>query len=141
MARAIGNYPDLAAVWGDILEQRMAGLIETARDQAQTTIVEALFAPSLAGSLALALTQLRPDVASLRSAAQQMLFTSLVLSPLQISVDQQLVDRLRDLAEDNPAAYLPDLATSLNNLSNLLAELGRRDEAHQVRAEAQQLAQ
>jgi hypothetical protein len=128
LARAIGNYPELAAGWGDILEQRLAGLIEAARGQAQTTTVEALFAPSLAGSLALALTQLRPDVASLRSAAQQMLFTSLVLIPLQIAIDQQLVDRARELADNNPAAYLSDLAGSLNNLSNRLAEAGRREE-------------
>ena len=35
----------------------------------------------------------------------------------------------RRLAAANPAAYEPDLATSLNNLSIRLAEAGRRDEA------------
>ncbi|WFE93555.1 tetratricopeptide repeat protein [Micromonospora sp. WMMD987] len=35
----------------------------------------------------------------------------------------------RRLAEVNPAAYLPDLAGSLNSLGVLLSELGRREEA------------
>jgi hypothetical protein len=47
----------------------------------------------------------------------------------------------RQLAQANPAAYLPDLAMSLNNLSVDLADAGRREEAHQARAEARQLAQ
>jgi tetratricopeptide (TPR) repeat protein len=33
------------------------------------------------------------------------------------------------LAEANPAAYLPDLASSVNNLGNRLSEVGRREEA------------
>ena len=36
---------------------------------------------------------------------------------------------LRQLAADNPDAYLPDLAASLNNLGNRLAEAGQREEA------------
>ncbi|MEN8655056.1 tetratricopeptide repeat protein [Streptomyces sp. 21So2-11] len=39
------------------------------------------------------------------------------------------VTALRRLAEANPAAYLPNLAGSLNNLAVQLAEIGRRDEA------------
>ena len=42
---------------------------------------------------------------------------------------EEAVDVCRRLAAANPAAYLPDLATSLNNLGIRLAELGRRDEA------------
>ena len=34
----------------------------------------------------------------------------------------------RRLAAGNPAAYEPDLASSLNNLSIRLADAGRRDE-------------
>jgi Tetratricopeptide repeat len=36
---------------------------------------------------------------------------------------------LPGLAAARPAAFRPDLATSLNNLSNTLAELGRREDA------------
>jgi hypothetical protein len=39
------------------------------------------------------------------------------------------------VAEANPAAYLPDLAaSSLNNLSNGLADAGRPQEAEVIRA-------
>jgi tetratricopeptide (TPR) repeat protein len=42
---------------------------------------------------------------------------------------QEATDLYRQLADTNPAAYLPDLAMSLNNLGARLSELGRRDEA------------
>jgi hypothetical protein len=43
------------------------------------------------------------------------------------------------LAAANAAAYEPDLAMSLNNLSLRLAEAGRRDEAERARQEAAEL--
>ena len=42
---------------------------------------------------------------------------------------EEAVTVYRRLAEANPAAYLRDLATSLNNLGVFLSEVGRRDEA------------
>ena len=39
-------------------------------------------------------------------------------------------------AAANPAAYEPALARSLNNLSNRLAEAGRREDADPARSEA-----
>jgi len=39
------------------------------------------------------------------------------------------VEICRRLSQANPVAYLPDLATSLNNLGAILSELGRREEA------------
>ena len=42
----------------------------------------------------------------------------------------------RQLAEASPAAYLPDLAGSLNNLANRLGESGRREEALETAGEA-----
>jgi tetratricopeptide (TPR) repeat protein len=42
----------------------------------------------------------------------------------------------RRLAEANPAAYLPDLAASLNNLGIRLSDLGRREEALALTEEA-----
>ncbi|MEU5130000.1 hypothetical protein AB0G96_28310, partial [Streptomyces mobaraensis] len=41
---------------------------------------------------------------------------------------QEAADHYRALAQTNPDAYLPDLATSLNNLSIQLGEVGRREE-------------
>ncbi|MEV0900430.1 tetratricopeptide repeat protein [Actinoplanes sp. NPDC049802] len=46
-----------------------------------------------------------------------------------LAPSQQAVTIRRQLADTNPAAYLPYLAASLNNLGNRLSELGRRDEA------------
>ena len=42
----------------------------------------------------------------------------------------------RQLAAVNPAAYEPDLAFSLNNLSIRLAEAGRQEDADRARREA-----
>ncbi|MET9593160.1 hypothetical protein ABZY45_19795, partial [Streptomyces sp. NPDC006516] len=39
---------------------------------------------------------------------------------------EEAVGHYRTLAEATPDAYLPDLATSLNNLSIRLGEVGRR---------------
>ena len=46
---------------------------------------------------------------------------------------------LRRLAAQRPDAFLPALATSLNNLGNRLSNLGRREEALQATAEAVRL--
>src|ERR1700724_3463926 len=42
---------------------------------------------------------------------------------------EQAVELRRELATSQPDAFRPDLAMSLNNLSNRLGELGRREEA------------
>ena len=42
---------------------------------------------------------------------------------------EEAVTIRRQLARDRPAAFLPDLATALNNQSARLAELGRWEEA------------
>jgi tetratricopeptide (TPR) repeat protein len=49
---------------------------------------------------------------------------------------EEAVTIYRRLTETNPAAYLPDLAMSLNNLGNWLAEVGRRQEALAATEEA-----
>lgn len=41
---------------------------------------------------------------------------------------EDFLPEYRRLAEQRPDAYLPNLASSLNNLSNRLGELGRREE-------------
>jgi hypothetical protein len=47
--------------------------------------------------------------------------------------------RQSNRAAQRPAAFLPDLATSLDNLGSRLGELSRHDEALQATAEAVQL--
>ena len=49
---------------------------------------------------------------------------------------QEAVELYRDLAEQNPDAFTPDLAGSLNNLANRLSEVGRREEAVLLAQEA-----
>ncbi len=44
------------------------------------------------------------------------------------AIDEAVTIR-RQLAHDRPAAFLPDLATALNNQSGRLAELGRWEDA------------
>jgi len=58
---------------------------------------------------------------------------------------QEAVEIYRQLAQENPQAFLPDLARSLNNLGYALSALGRREEALLATQEAvgiyRQLAQ
>ena len=62
-----------------------------------------------------------------------------------LEVGREAVTIRRQLAQDNPAAYLPDLATSLNNLASSSARSGQREEALEMAREAvtirRQLAQ
>ncbi|HEY6795110.1 MAG TPA: tetratricopeptide repeat protein, partial [Kineosporiaceae bacterium] len=51
------------------------------------------------------------------------------LTDAAAELTQRLSDAYRELAAGRPDAFLPDLAMSLNNLSNRLADLGRREEA------------
>ncbi|MFF8769123.1 tetratricopeptide repeat protein, partial [Kitasatospora sp. NPDC015120] len=54
--------------------------------------------------------------------------TSHRLATTAASLTHTITDRYRTLAEANPDAYLPGLASALNNLSNRLGEVGRRAE-------------
>jgi len=49
---------------------------------------------------------------------------------------QEAADIYRKLAEEDPQAFLPDLATSLSNLGNAHSNLGRREEALESAKEA-----
>ncbi|HNU27817.1 MAG TPA: tetratricopeptide repeat protein, partial [Sedimentisphaerales bacterium] len=54
---------------------------------------------------------------------------SIALAPKALDLYQTLLGVHKKLAAARPDAFLPDLATSLNNLATLLSELGRREEA------------
>jgi tetratricopeptide (TPR) repeat protein len=62
-----------------------------------------------------------------------------------LEATQEAVDLYRRLAQQNPDAFLPNLARSLNNLGKVLSEMGRRAEALEATQEAveirRQLAQ
>ena len=61
---------------------------------------------------------------------------SLMLGPFKVELTSRLVVLLRPLAERDPDAFLPILATALNNQSNGLAALGRREQALEAIEEA-----
>jgi tetratricopeptide (TPR) repeat protein len=53
-----------------------------------------------------------------------------------LKATEEAVRIYRKLSEQNPQAFLPDLAMSLNNLGAMLSELGRREEALKATEEA-----
>ena len=56
-----------------------------------------------------------------------------------VTVARQAVALQRPLAEEKPDAFLPDLATSLSNLANVLSDLGQREQALSAAEEAVKL--
>ena len=61
---------------------------------------------------------------------------SLLLGPTIFKIQTAIVAALRLAAQTNPDAHLPDLAASVNNLANRLAEAGRRAEGLAAAQEA-----
>jgi len=55
-----------------------------------------------------------------------------------LQATQEAVEISRQLAQQRPDAFRPDLATSLNNLGAMLSNLGRREEAFSAAEEAVQ---
>jgi hypothetical protein len=53
---------------------------------------------------------------------------------------EEAVTTYRELAQARPDAFLPNLATSLNNLASVLTSLGRTGEANAAQAEADGIA-
>ena len=62
-----------------------------------------------------------------------------MLGLLALVLDDQLVALNRELVQGNRAAYLPNLAMSVNNLAIRLAEAGRRAEGLAAAQEAADL--
>ncbi|MFI0923379.1 tetratricopeptide repeat protein [Streptomyces sp. NPDC021012] len=66
---------------------------------------------------------------ALQAAAVALSYPARVTVPLALALTTALVQANRQLAAADPAAYEPDFAASLSNLSNRLTEAGRRAEA------------
>ncbi|MFF0429123.1 tetratricopeptide repeat protein [Streptomyces sp. NPDC004520] len=66
---------------------------------------------------------------ALQAAAVALSYPARVTVPLALALTTALVQANRQLAAADPAAYEPDFAASLSNLSNRLTEAGRRVEA------------
>ncbi|MFD9741455.1 hypothetical protein, partial [Umezawaea sp. NPDC059074] len=76
------------------------------------------------------------DLATLMLLADHLPLSSHRLAEWAARIGERLVHEHRELAEARPDAFLPHLATSLNNQSIRLANLGRREEALDAATEA-----
>ena len=79
------------------------------------------------------------DLDSLARLTNTLPASSFALAPLAAALNRRLVEELRARAVTDPANFLPDLAAALNNQSNRLADLGRREDALTAIAEAVQI--
>ena len=130
-ARAAGEHSDLAAALQPVLTNALPGLTHAATTQAATyTNLSQLDATTIATALQRAINVIPVALAALT----QVLNASpkradLVLSPLILTMTDQLVTTYRRLTQTGHATYEPSLAASLNNLSSCLSDLGRYDDA------------
>jgi flagellar basal body P-ring protein FlgI len=128
-ARAAADHPDLANALTHILGDRLVAMCQAAVDQVahQTKLDLLLGETTLAAALdrALAVIPLNVDAlsAGINALPQR---KDLILGPLALTLTAQATNLFRQRAAANPAAYEPVLALSLTNLSNRLAEAGRR---------------
>jgi len=76
------------------------------------------------------------DLDSLARLTNTLPASSFALAPLAAALNRRLVEELRARAVTDPANFLPDLAAALNNQSNRLADLGRREDALTASEEA-----
>jgi tetratricopeptide (TPR) repeat protein len=137
-ARAAAEHPEFRKTVAATLSARVEALCELAIEQStSTTNVSLLLGDGTlaaaiervvrtiaieATPLALALDHVRPHL------------PNLVLSPLALSLSQQLIAQLRRTVDDDPNPSL--LALALNDGAILLGEVGRVDEAIAAIAEA-----
>ena len=130
-ARAAADHAELAAALQPILTTELERLCTAALAQAAGSTVVDLFGAESA-TIAVALERVAQtitiDPGALQTAVDMMPpRNDLILAPLAVTLTAQLAEHHRELAAGNPAAYQPDLALSLNNLSLRLADAGRRD--------------
>jgi hypothetical protein len=137
--RAAADHPQLVAGLRPVLSQALGRLCVAAVEQAQTESDLSLLlgGTTLAAALERILAVVAVDPGVLAAALDSLPpRPDLVLGPLALTLNAQMVAVYRRLATANPAANQPDLAMSLHNLSLRLAEAGRHDDAERARSEA-----
>ena len=130
-ARAAPDHPELRAALGPVIDERLGPLCDTAIDQAATeTDREVLLGQkTIASALNRTVSVVDLDLDGLPEILDRFPRRSdLVLGPIALTLSTRLTAHRRRLARANPAAYEPDLAASLNNLSVRLAGAGQREE-------------
>jgi hypothetical protein len=141
-ARAGADHPQLREALEPILGECLIDLCRAAIDQAanQPEVRLLLGVTSVASALARLLGVL--DIGTKPMSAALDLFrigANQILGPLTLTLTSRLADHLRDLAMADPAAYEPDLASALNNLSVRLGEAGQREDGLSASQEAVQV--
>ncbi len=138
LLRLAANRPDEAQLLSEIITSLAADLCEKAIAQAeQSAATEMLSSGQLAPVLADAVNNCHFDPDQLGAILSSFpVRPNLALSGLALTLQINWTDRHRRLAEADPATYHPKLASSLNNLSNRLDELGRREEGLAASTEA-----
>jgi hypothetical protein len=130
-SRLAADRPLFAAVLGRVVTAALGDLCSRAIAQAARESDRAVLlgTTSLASALVRLVTAVPPDPEALAEILDRFPFRSdLMVNSLAVVLRAQIADWYRSLAEATPAAWLPDLAMSLNNLSNCLADAGRREE-------------
>jgi tetratricopeptide (TPR) repeat protein len=124
LLRASTEELALEPVLHSFVEGRLESLVQGA-------IVDASLAPVIAR-----VSQLTPVPALAAAVVGKLPDRSTSLAALTAVLQEQTTSHYRALAEANPDAFMPDLASSLNNLSIRLAQLGRHQDALQPIEEA-----
>ena len=121
-------------VLGELLSQVIPGQPVSRETLARIAAESPYPSVALAAPAALVLQQLADDSTDDSECAGRLLKLSKRLAELgrreeALAASEQATGIYRQLAETRPDAFLPNLATSLNNQSLRLAALGRREEA------------
>jgi hypothetical protein len=130
-SRLAGDRPSFAKVLGPIITATLPNLCTQAIGQAARETDPAILVAttSLGSALAHLVAAVPPDPEVLPEIVDTFPFRSdLMLNPLTVVLTDQLAEWARSLAEADPAAYLPALAMSLNNVSARLVNAGRGKE-------------
>ena len=125
------------------LDQHLSGLCIRYADVLALPAIEVATQIEAPDPLITALRQLTADpetgIDTLTAMSGRLPPTSHHLAEWAAELTQRLVDEYRRYATPDPDAFLPDLAGSLNNLSNRLGELGQREDALAAIEEAAQV--
>ncbi|MCE9622687.1 MAG: tetratricopeptide repeat protein [Actinomycetia bacterium] len=130
LARAALEREAFATKFGAVLNENFERLVALAVSDADSATQQSVLAGQHLGPLLGAVAQFAAADLDVLMRCSDSLPRSpnLLIGPLHLAISERIAATLRELAEANPAAYLPNLATSLNNLSVRLGELGRREE-------------
>ncbi len=133
LSRAAADHPEFRDALRPVLAASLHHLCELAVKQASSTTVRELIygeAATAATAIENAITTIPVDPDALLGPVGLMpAQANLILSSLAVTLARQHVQHQQRLAEANPAAYEPALATSLSNFSVDLANAGQREQA------------